>query len=117
MNRDIDSPPKRSTKWSAVSIPHEVRLMYTVRIRKVETEIPIEVHSMTARLLRSVLTIGFGLTLLCLSLDAASNLPIPPAKVDAQPAATPGKQTAVFAGGCFWCTQAVFERVKFVLYT
>lgn len=28
-----------------------------------------------------------------------------------------GKQTAVFAGGCFWGTQAVFERVKGVLDT
>src|SRR6202012_1035012 len=27
-------------------------------------------------------------------------------------AQTPGKQTAVFAGGCFWGTQSVFERVK-----
>jgi peptide-methionine (S)-S-oxide reductase len=91
--------------------------MYTGLIRGVETEIPIEVHSMTSRLLRLGLAIGFGLTLLCLSVDAASNLPIPPAKVDAQPATTPGKQTAVFAGGCFWGTQAVFERVKGVLAT
>jgi peptide-methionine (S)-S-oxide reductase len=32
-------------------------------------------------------------------------------------ASVPGKQTAVFAGGCFWGTQAVFERVKGVLET
>jgi len=24
----------------------------------------------------------------------------------------PGKQTAVFAGGCFWCTEAVFEVME-----
>jgi peptide-methionine (S)-S-oxide reductase len=48
---------------------------------------------------------------------AAPNTPIPPAKVDASQATTPGKQTAVFAGGCFWGTQAVFERVKGVLET
>ena len=29
----------------------------------------------------------------------------------------PWKQTAVFAGGCLWGTQAVFERVKGVLST
>ena len=50
-------------------------------------------------------------------MQAASNLPIPPAKVDSSPATSPGKQKAVFAGGCFWGTQAVFERVKGVLDT
>jgi peptide-methionine (S)-S-oxide reductase len=29
----------------------------------------------------------------------------------------PGKETAVFAGGCFWGTQSVFERVKGVVAT
>ncbi|MEO6966419.1 MAG: peptide-methionine (S)-S-oxide reductase MsrA [Acidobacteriaceae bacterium] len=37
--------------------------------------------------------------------------------MDAALAQTPGKQTAVFAGGCFWGTQAVFERVKGVVAT
>ena len=72
---------------------------------------------MPARLLRSLLTIGFALTLLSCSSHAATNLPIPPAKVDDSPATAPGKETAVFAGGCFWGTQAVFERVKGVLDT
>src|SRR5271165_356172 len=43
--------------------------------------------------------------------------PIPAAKLDAPLAAAPGKQTAVFAGGCFWGTQSVFERVKGVVKT
>jgi len=43
--------------------------------------------------------------------------PIPAAKMDAPLASKPGKQTAVFAGGCFWGTQSVFERVKGVLKT
>ncbi len=43
--------------------------------------------------------------------------PIPPAKSDAALASSAGKQTAVFAGGCFWGTQSVFERVKGVLKT
>jgi len=38
--------------------------------------------------------------------------PIPAAVVDAPLAAKAGKETAVFAGGCFWGTQAVFERVR-----
>jgi peptide-methionine (S)-S-oxide reductase len=48
---------------------------------------------------------------------AAPPMPIPAAKVDAPLAATSGKRTAVFAGGCFWGTQAVFERVKGVVAT
>ncbi len=27
----------------------------------------------------------------------------------------PSLETAVFAGGCFWCTEAIFDRVKGVL--
>lgn len=47
----------------------------------------------------------------------ATRGPIPPPKADAPLAPTSGRQTAVFAGGCFWGTQAVFERVKGVLKT
>jgi peptide-methionine (S)-S-oxide reductase len=49
--------------------------------------------------------------------SAANRPPIPPPADDSALAQTPGKQTAVFAGGCFWGTQAVFERVKGVLTT
>ena len=49
----------------------------------------------------------------CTTTQAAPpSAPIPAAKVDAPLAAAPGKQTAIFAGGCFWGTQSVFERVK-----
>ncbi len=48
---------------------------------------------------------------------AAPRQPIPPAKMDAPRAAAHGKATAVFAGGCFWGTQAVFERLKGVSKT
>ncbi len=48
---------------------------------------------------------------------AATHSPLPPANGDEALAATPGKQVAVFAGGCFWGTQSVFERVKGVLDT
>jgi peptide-methionine (S)-S-oxide reductase len=48
---------------------------------------------------------------------AAGKEPIPAATTDDTLAAKKGKQTAVFAGGCFWGTQSVFERVKGVVET
>jgi peptide-methionine (S)-S-oxide reductase len=36
----------------------------------------------------------------------------PAPAVDAKLAAAPGKETAVFSGGCFWGVQGVFEHVK-----
>lgn len=58
-----------------------------------------------------------GLLLLTASLFAAPKPPIPPPATDAPLAGQPGRQTAVFAGGCFWGVQAVFQRVKGVLAT
>jgi peptide-methionine (S)-S-oxide reductase len=42
---------------------------------------------------------------------------IPAPQTDEAIAHASGKQTAVFAGGCFWGTQAVFQRVKGVIAT
>jgi peptide-methionine (S)-S-oxide reductase len=40
----------------------------------------------------------------------APSLPVP--AVDASVAASPGSETVVLAGGCFWGVQAVFEHVR-----
>ncbi|HEY6183232.1 MAG TPA: peptide-methionine (S)-S-oxide reductase MsrA [Terriglobales bacterium] len=44
-------------------------------------------------------------------------MPIPAPTTDVALATSSGKQTAVFAGGCFWGTQSVFERLKGVIKT
>ena len=38
--------------------------------------------------------------------------PLPNPKIDTPPAAAAGTRTAVFAGGCFWGMEGVFEHVK-----
>src|SRR5262249_48932774 len=71
-------------------------------------------HQLCMRLL---LFFMLTMALLGCSAKAAPNQPIPAAKTDVALASTSGHQTAVFAGGCFWGTQAVFERVKGVTAT
>jgi peptide-methionine (S)-S-oxide reductase len=63
---------------------------------------------------RLALVIGFAL-IGCKEAQTQSVIPAP--QTDDALAHQPGKQTAVFAGGCFWGTQAVFERVKGVIAT
>jgi peptide-methionine (S)-S-oxide reductase len=48
---------------------------------------------------------------------AATKTPVPPPADDAALAQKSSRQTAIFAGGCFWGTQSVFERVKGVVDT
>jgi peptide-methionine (S)-S-oxide reductase len=49
--------------------------------------------------------------LLLAGLIQAAVVSLPDPTVDINPTAN-GKQTAVFAGGCFWCTEAVFEQLN-----
>src|SRR5262249_20790435 len=65
---------------------------------------------------RSLLFAAVVFVLGC-SVKAAPRAPIPPAQVDVSLASAKSSETAVFAGGCFWGTQAVFERVKGVIST
>ena len=66
---------------------------------------------------RSLLTLACATLLTGCTVQASARAPIPAPNADASLAKATGKQTAVFAGGCFWGTQAVFERVKGVLQT
>lgn len=69
-------------------------------------------------LLFSLLALAVSLsTIACRAQSEPQHGPIPPPKLDVPLAKSPSRATAVFAGGCFWGTQAVFERVKGVLAT
>src|SRR3954471_9761100 len=53
-------------------------------------------------------TAGCG-TLFAVGTNAAA---IPPAAIDDALATKPGQSVAVFAGGCFWGVQAVFQHTR-----
>ena len=61
--------------------------------------------------------LAIGLLLASAMGCAAANPPIPPPATDVPLAKQSGKETAVFAGGCFWGVQSVFQRVKGVIAT
>lgn len=63
---------------------------------------------MDIKRLVSGLAVGLGICLMAVA--AAPSFP--DAAVDQAKPAAPGKQTAVFAGGCFWGVEAVFDHVK-----
>jgi len=72
---------------------------------------------MLMRLLFSIAILAGSVSLLSCTLKAASKAPIPAPTSDVSLTSTTSQQTAVFAGGCFWGTQSVFERVKGVIKT
>jgi peptide-methionine (S)-S-oxide reductase len=65
----------------------------------------------------TVLIIAIAVAGVFIRAKAAGGAPIPAATADDSLASKSGKETAVFAGGCFWGTQSVFERVKGVVNT
>jgi peptide-methionine (S)-S-oxide reductase len=67
--------------------------------------------------LRNAFLSLFFAAALCIGCKAASKTPIPAAASDAPLAQASAHETVVFAGGCFWGTQSVFERVKGVVET
>src|SRR5215471_13546449 len=72
---------------------------------------------MFVRRSRPFLAFVFTIFLAACSANAIPKTPIPAPTTDVPLATSSSKQTAVFAGGCFWGTQSVFERVKGVIKT
>jgi peptide-methionine (S)-S-oxide reductase len=72
---------------------------------------------MVWRIAIALLAVGFVAFLFTGSTKANVKGPVPVAVTDDAPALSPGRVKAVFAGGCFWGTQGVFERVKGVMDT
>lgn len=70
-----------------------------------------------SRVLLFLIAIGIVAFVLPKMIHANSKNPVPAAVVDDPLAENSSQQKAVFAGGCFWGTQAVFERVKGVVDT
>ncbi len=65
----------------------------------------------------AALAIALSLSTVACHSESITHAPIPAPTLDTPLAKSPGRATAVFAGGCFWGTQAVFERVRGVLST
>ena len=65
----------------------------------------------------AVLALTVSLSTVACHSESIEHGPIPAPTIDLPLAKDSGRATVVFAGGCFWGTQAVFERVKGVLAT
>ncbi|MDQ1692518.1 MAG: peptide-methionine (S)-S-oxide reductase, partial [Acidobacteriaceae bacterium] len=64
---------------------------------------------------RPLLAIALVLSLTGCAVNAATHSSLPAPNADVTRPGAAGHQTAVFAGGCFWGTQSVFEHVKGVV--
>lgn len=76
----------------------------------------MKVWAMGGEMLRRVVLVGLALGVAAgMGCRAAAAPVVPGPRVDDALAAKAGRETAVFAGGCFWGTQTVFEHVRGVV--
>src|SRR5215469_15139185 len=65
--------------------------------------------------IRGLMAIGLVMGMGLSQAVAGEGNEIPAPAIDATLAQTPGEESVVFAGGCFWGIQAVFQHVKGVI--
>lgn len=70
--------------------------------------------SSSTRLTLAILASLLGVTA-CNAKANPASAAVPPAAVDEPRVSSPGRETAVLAGGCFWGVQGVFQHVKGVI--
>jgi peptide-methionine (S)-S-oxide reductase len=74
---------------------------------------PRKLRRALAAPMTALIVIGaIGLSASCARAGAHDAVTLPSPAVDLPRATKPGKSTVVFAGGCFWGIQAVFQHVK-----
>ncbi len=72
-------------------------------------------RQMTSSIRLTIALFGSLLATAACTARASAPMAIPAPAVDAPRASAPSQQTVVFAGGCFWGVQAVFQHVKGVI--
>lgn len=84
-------------------------LTHGVAADRVRPSLATQPHTMT---LRNFLLLAAALPALAFAADPAPDKKQPAAPPITAPPMTETQQTATLASGCFWCTEAVFQRIK-----
>lgn len=98
----------------AADVPPAALINFIQRVRQARALLSKGKYFMSRYFSRLLAIFLLGSTMACNAATAAdeSAVRLPDPVQDAPLAASQGERTAVFAGGCFWGVEAVFEHVK-----